>query len=139
LSLPGASEQVIWEGDLTFKVGGKMFAHTVLEVAPVWLSFKVSRENFAELIERPGIIPAPYLARAQWIALERRDALPLDQLAALLRESYDLVVAKLPRKVRDELSGTKAAPHAVSRKSPANKQRSGKKRSGVPAKNRKKK
>jgi len=138
LSFPGASEHVIWEGDLTFKVDGKMFAHTVLEVAPVWLSFKASHENFAELTERPGIIPAPYLARAQWIALEQRDALPLDELAGLLRESYDLVVAKLPRKVRDELSPTSEAPHTVSRKSAASKQRSGRKHSKIPAKNRKK-
>ena len=138
LSFPGASEHVLWEGDLTFKAGGKMFAHTVLEVAPVWLSFKASHENFAELTERPRIIPAPYLARAQWVALEKRDALPLDELAGLLRESYDLVVAKLPRKVRDKLSRASAAAHAVSRKSAASKQHSGKKRSKVQAKNRKK-
>jgi predicted DNA-binding protein (MmcQ/YjbR family) len=103
LSFPGAFEQVVWEGDLTFKVAGKMFAHTVLEVAPVWLSFKTSHENFAELTERSGIVPAPYLARAQWIALETRDALPLDELARLLRESYDLVVSKLPAKTRKNL------------------------------------
>jgi predicted DNA-binding protein (MmcQ/YjbR family) len=138
LSFPGASEHVIWEGDLTFKVGGKMFAHTVLEVAPVWLSFKTSHENFAELTERPGIIPAPYLARAQWIALEKREALALDQLAGLLRESYDLVVAKLPRKIRDKLSRTSAAAHAVSPKSAGGKQRSGKKHSKIQAKNREK-
>ncbi|SRR6266852_3874084 len=104
LSLPGATEQTVWEGDLTFKVAGKMFAHTVLEVAPVWLSFKCSPENFAELTERAGIIPAPYLARAQWIALETKDALPPDELTRLIRESYDLVVAKLPKKTRDTLS-----------------------------------
>jgi predicted DNA-binding protein (MmcQ/YjbR family) len=138
LSFPGASEHVIWEGDLTFKVGGKMFAHTVLEVAPVWLSFKASQENFAELSERPGIIPAPYLARAQWVALENKDALPLDQLAALLRESYNLVVAKLPREIRDNLSRSHATPNAASRKSPANKVRSKKKHSNVGAKKKKK-
>jgi len=138
LSFPGTSEHVIWEGDLTFKVGGKMFAHTVLEVAPVWLSFKASHENFAELTERPGIVPAPYLARAQWIALENRDALPLDELAGLLRESYDLVVAKLPGKVRDALSRTSEARHTVSRNSTTSKRRSRKKSSKVPAKNKKK-
>lgn len=137
LSFPGASEHVIWQGDLTFKVGGRMFAHTVLEVAPVWLSFKASHENFAELTERPGIIPAPYLARAQWVALEKKDALPLDQLAALLRQSYDLVVAKLPRKIRDNLSRCYATPTATSRKSPANKVRSEKKHSNARAKRKK--
>src|SRR5882724_7023242 len=104
LSFPGATEQTVWEGDLTFKVENKMFAHTVLEVAPVWLSFKCSPENFAELTERAGVIPAPYLARAQWVALESRDALPLEELNDLLRQSYELVVAKLPRKTRELLS-----------------------------------
>src|SRR5215470_15418570 len=104
LSFPQATEHVIWEGDLTFKVAGKMFAHTVLEVAPVWLSFKCSPEDFAELTERNGIIPAPYLARALWVALETKDALSPDELASLLRKSYDLVVAKLPKKVRENLS-----------------------------------
>jgi predicted DNA-binding protein (MmcQ/YjbR family) len=103
LSFPGVTEHEIWHGDLTFKVGNKMFAHTVLEVAPVWLSFKASDEKFAELVERQGVIPAPYLARAKWVALETRDAIPASELRDLLREAYDLVVAKLPKKTQAAL------------------------------------
>jgi predicted DNA-binding protein (MmcQ/YjbR family) len=122
LSFPGATEQTVWEGDLTFKVANKMFAHSVLEVAPVWLSFKTSPENFAELTERAGIIPAPYLARAQWVALETRDALPVDELTRLLRESYALVVGKLPKKTRELLSqGAAPKPKASSRRRSAKK------------------
>jgi predicted DNA-binding protein (MmcQ/YjbR family) len=102
LSFPHATEQVTW-GDLTFRISGKIFAVTVLEPAKVWLSFKCSAENFAELTERAGIIPAPYLARAQWVALETRDALSREELATLLRESYDFVFAKLPGKTRESL------------------------------------
>jgi predicted DNA-binding protein (MmcQ/YjbR family) len=102
LSFPHATEQVTW-GDLTFRISGKIFAVTVLEPAKVWLSFKCSAENFAELTERAGIIPAPYLARAQWVALETREALSREELATLLRESYDFVFAKLPRKTRESL------------------------------------
>jgi len=105
LSFPGATEQIQWGDDLLFKVGGKMFAVTRLEPAKVWLSLKASPETFAELTERPGVIPAPYLARAKWIALESRDALPAAEIAQLLRESYELVLAKLPRKMRDSLAG----------------------------------
>jgi predicted DNA-binding protein (MmcQ/YjbR family) len=103
LSFPHATEQITWGSDLTFRVAGKIFAVTVLEPAPVWLSFKCSPESFAELTERNGIIPAPYLARARWVALETKDALPPDELASLLRESYNLVVAKLPKKTREAL------------------------------------
>jgi predicted DNA-binding protein (MmcQ/YjbR family) len=71
----------------------------------VWLSFKASAENFHELTERAGIIPAPYLARAQWIALEREDALSTAEIKRLLRKSYDLVFAKLTKKSRTALAG----------------------------------
>jgi predicted DNA-binding protein (MmcQ/YjbR family) len=124
LAFPGATEQIQWGNDLLFKVGGKMFAVTPLEPAPVGLSFKASPENFAELTERLDIIPAPYLARAQWVALQTRDALPADELAHLLRESDDMVFAKLPKRMRDAVSSSKPeAPKARSKKS-AKKKRS---------------
>lgn len=100
LSLPDTTEQIQWGSDLLFKVHGKMFAATPLEPARVCLSFKCSDEAFAELTERPGVIPAPYLARAKWVALETRDAITREELAELLRGSYGLVVAKLPKKLR---------------------------------------
>jgi len=81
-----------------------MFAVLVLEPAKVWLSFKCSPEDFAELIEHPGIIPAPYTARYHWIALETENALAVTELKRLLRRSYDLVFEKLPRKARATLA-----------------------------------
>ena len=107
LSFPQTTEQIQWGDDLVFKVAGKIHAITVLNPAKIWLCFKVSPEKFAELTERPGIIPAPYLARAKWVALETKDALPSDELALLLRESYDMVVAKLPKKTREALASGK--------------------------------
>lgn len=101
LSLPGATEKVTWGADLTFRISEKIFAVTVLEPAKVWLSFKCSAENFAELTERAGIIPAPYMARNQWIALETKEALQREELRGLLRESYDLVFGKLPKKIQE--------------------------------------
>ena len=68
LAFPHATEQIQWGNDLVFKVAGKMFAVAPLEPAPVCLSFKCSDESFAELTERPKIIPAPYMARAKWVS-----------------------------------------------------------------------
>jgi predicted DNA-binding protein (MmcQ/YjbR family) len=107
LGFPHATEQVQWGYDLVFKIGGKMFAITPLEPARVFLTFKADDESFADLTERPGIIPAPYLARARWVALENADALSPEELASLLRLSYDLVLAKLPKKTRERLLSTK--------------------------------
>lgn len=109
LAFPHATEEVTWGADLTFRITGKIFAVTVLEPAPVWLSFKCTAENFAELTERQGIIPAPYMARNMWVALQNRDALSRDELTVLLRESYDLVFAKLPKKTQQALLQQKAS------------------------------
>ena len=75
MSLPHVTEQVQWQIDLVFKIGGKMFAIVVLEPHTTCLAFKCSPEDFEELIERPGIIPAPYIARKMGRArILRRDA-----------------------------------------------------------------
>jgi predicted DNA-binding protein (MmcQ/YjbR family) len=103
MSLPHATESLQWGDDLVFKVGGKMFAVLVLQPAGVWLSFKTTPEEFAELTERPGIIPAPYAARYHWVALETSGALAGLELKQLLRRSYDLVFEKLPKKTRTAL------------------------------------
>jgi predicted DNA-binding protein (MmcQ/YjbR family) len=105
LALPGVTEQIQWGYDLVVKVGGKMFAVAPLEPAPVCLSFKCSDESFAELTERPKIIPAPYLARAKWVALESPDAIARGELSELLRASHALVFAKLPKRTQEELKG----------------------------------
>jgi predicted DNA-binding protein (MmcQ/YjbR family) len=107
LAMPHAAESLLWGDDLVFKIGGKMFAALVLKPAKVWLSFKCSPEEFAELTERPGIIPAPYSARYHWVALETHDALARTELERLLRGSYDMVFAKLPRKTQSALSNAK--------------------------------
>jgi predicted DNA-binding protein (MmcQ/YjbR family) len=103
LGFPHATEQVQWEDDLVFKVAGKLFAVAPLVPAKVTLSFKCTPEEFAELTEREGIIPAPYMARAQWVALEPGATLPAAELKRLLRQSYDLVAARLPKKTQAEL------------------------------------
>ena len=109
LSFAGATEQIQWGDDLVFKVAGKMFAVTPLVPGHNWLSLKASLESFAELTERPGIVPAPYLARAKWVAIETPNVLDAAEVATLLRTSYDLVAAKLPRRTRENLASAKPA------------------------------
>jgi len=104
LTLPHTTEQVLWGDDLVFKIGGKMYAVVVLAPHKVVMSFKCTPEVFAELIEQPGIIPAPYSARSHWVALEREDALPRTEIKRLIGQSYGLVFAKLPKKKQAELA-----------------------------------
>lgn len=101
LSFPHATENVQWGADLVFKIAGKMFTVVSLEEASDHcMSFKCTPEKFAELTERNGIVPAPYVARYHWVALEKFDALGEKELKALLRNSYDLVFEKLPKKAK---------------------------------------
>jgi predicted DNA-binding protein (MmcQ/YjbR family) len=104
LSHPYTTEQIQWGNDLLFKVGGKMFAGVPLEPARVWLTVKADPEEFPELVERPGVIPAPYLARAKWIAIENERSLPRAEVLRLVTKSYDMVFANLPKKLQAELA-----------------------------------
>ena len=110
LSFPHATENVQWGNDLVFKIAGKMFAVMALE-GPVKyiMSFKCTEEKFNELIEQEGMDPAPYMARNKWVAIERLDVLSDKELKSLLRKSYDLVVEKLPKRVREQLGAPTAA------------------------------
>ena len=108
LSLPHATERVQWGNDLLLCIGEKMFA--VLTLDPSYghaMSFKCTPEKFAELTEQEGIVPAPYVARYHWVALERFDALKEKELKSLLRNSYEMVLAKLPKRTRTQLDKTK--------------------------------
>ena len=98
--LPATTEEVLWGNDLVFKVGGKMYAAMPLEPGGLCLSFKAPEDEFADLCERDGVIPAPYVARYFWVALERENAIPVAELKRLIKQSYDLVRAKLPKKVQ---------------------------------------
>lgn len=105
LSLPHVTERVQWGNDLLFCIGGKMFAVAALDPKySTKLSFKCTPEKFAELVESEGIIPAPYVARYHWVALEDLDALSQRELKELLKTAHQLVHSKLPKKVQAGLA-----------------------------------
>jgi predicted DNA-binding protein (MmcQ/YjbR family) len=118
LSLPHATEDVQWEHNLLFRIAGKMFCIANLEpaVSPTKICFKCTPEKFAELVEIDGIIPAPYMARNHWVAMIEIDALRQPEIKELIQLSYQMILEKLPKKTRSELSAkfpaktTKAKP-----------------------------
>ena len=100
LAFPGATEDIKWGADLCFSVGEKMFCVTGIEEKAGGMSFKCTPERFDELIERPGIEPAAYVARYKWVHVKDRDALPKKELKELIAQSYQLVFDKLPPKIK---------------------------------------
>lgn len=97
LSLPGAREDYKWGGVRVFSIAEtKMFA--VLNLAGAGLSFKVDAPVFLGYVDRPGVRPAPYLARAHWVSVAAPYALGGDELRELLQRSHQLVVRRLPKR-----------------------------------------
>lgn len=100
LSLPGAREDIKWGGVRVFSVAEtKMFALIHL-ASHDGLAFKVDLDLFLGYCDRPGIRPAPYLARAHWISLTSPYSMGGEELRALLTRSHQLVVAKLPKRLK---------------------------------------
>ncbi|MGQ7814319.1 hypothetical protein B6S59_03360 [Pseudomonas sp. A46] len=96
LQLPGAREDLKWGSNRVFSVAGnKMFA--ILDFLGDGLAFKVHPELFLGYLDRPGIRPAPYLARAYWISMQAPWPMGDTELRDLLTRSHQLVVARLPK------------------------------------------
>lgn len=104
LNLPGAQEDIKWGADLCFMIAGKMFCATSID-PPHKVSLKVTDEQFGDLTVLPGIEPAPYLARYNWVQLQTWDVLADQEWERMIEQSYQLVVAKLPKSKLKNLIG----------------------------------
>ena len=103
--LPGATMDVKWGADECYCVMTKMFAVFFVDAGKGrTMSFKCDPERFLELTDIPGIIPAPYLARAHWVQVTDAKALSDSDARALVARSHALITAKLTRRDRDAIA-----------------------------------
>ena len=101
---PGVTRDTKWGVDMVLSVGGKMFAVIPSDGSEGGrLSFKVADERFLELTDQPGIIPAPYLARARWISITEPQRFATIELETFILDAYTLIRAKLTKKLQAEL------------------------------------
>ena len=100
---PGVSSDVKWGADRVYSVAGKMFAVCLDQPNIEAISFKVPDELFLALTDQPGIIPSPYAARYKWVRVTEPARYGDAWLAARIRESYELVAARLPKKTQRAL------------------------------------
>lgn len=120
--LPFVTEDVKWGDHLCFSIAGKLFVVCSLDAAAAHrMSFKCSPERFAELVEREGIIPAPYMARNFWVALETFQAMRDPEIRDSVRGSYRLKVESLPKKIREQMANGQAPASAIRKRSPRKK------------------
>jgi len=97
--LPHVTEDVKWGSDLCFCIGKKMFCVIPLE-GELRITFKVWDDEFDDLSVCNGFIPAPYLARNKWVTLVDLTVLNRKELENYLKQSYELIKAKLPKKLQ---------------------------------------
>lgn len=100
LRLPATTEDLKWDVHLCFNVGGKIYLLTEPDEVPPRASFKVTPEQFEQLMEQPGFRPASHLGRYHWVDIDDINRLSPARWEQLIRESYRLVAAKLPAKAR---------------------------------------
>lgn len=100
----GVTHDIKWDDDLVASVAGKMFAVYCLRGAHAGrIGFKVPDEHFLAMTEQAGIIPAPYAARFKWVSVTEPARHDAAWHGEMIRQSYTLVAAKLPRKTRRTL------------------------------------
>src|SRR5471032_1104708 len=103
-SLPAATRTVQWEGVTVFKVGGKMFCliappdHSVGRIC-----LKCPTEHYDALSRAEGFRPAPYLARAKWVAVDDLQVLTPAEMKAYIKRAHAVIAAALPKKKQAEL------------------------------------
>jgi predicted DNA-binding protein (MmcQ/YjbR family) len=110
LQLPHVVETMQWGANLVFwvgdkRIGGKMFALLNLDDDHrAVLSFAAGLDRYADLLETQGVIPAPYLARAHWVAILHWRVLGSSELEEHLKHGHSVVYGKLPKKTRAVLA-----------------------------------
>ncbi|MEO4004796.1 MULTISPECIES: MmcQ/YjbR family DNA-binding protein [unclassified Flavobacterium] len=102
-SFPAVTEDIKWGNDLCFLIANKMFCVIGLDSTPLTVSFKTTEEDFDQLIARPHIKPAPYMARYKWVLVEDSSVLTPKEWEHYIAQSYQLIKGKLPAKIQASL------------------------------------
>lgn len=105
LSLPGASERFPFDDKTyVFFVAEKMFCATNIETF-TYINVKCDPERAIELRERyPDVVPGFHMNKKHWNSIRTTGNLPDHLIKQWIRDSYDLVVARLPKRIREVFS-----------------------------------
>jgi predicted DNA-binding protein (MmcQ/YjbR family) len=94
---------VFWVGDKA--IGGKMFALVNLDGdGKAVISYAAGPQRYSELVEIEGVIPAPYMARIYWVAVERWNIFRTTEWEQQLSAAHALTFDKLPPRTRAVLA-----------------------------------
>jgi predicted DNA-binding protein (MmcQ/YjbR family) len=101
LAKPGAWQDEPWEGDVVAKIGDKIFAFLGGSDG-VGVKGGRNRDEANEWLHRypDDASVMAYIGRSGWNTLRIGGAIPDDEIYQAVDDSYDLVVAKLPKRLR---------------------------------------
>lgn len=104
-ALPGATEDYPFgDGVAVFKVGGRMFALVPLEESPETVNLKCDPELALDLRDRyPSVRPGYHQNKRHWNTVELDGSIDDGDVRWMIDHSYELVVAGLPRAVRERI------------------------------------
>jgi predicted DNA-binding protein (MmcQ/YjbR family) len=103
LSFDAAVEEFPFNPETSvFKVQGKMFALTALDARPLKVNLKCDPDDALRLrAAHPDVIvPGWHMNKRHWNTVTADGTLPDRLITELVEDSYDLVVAGLPRAAR---------------------------------------
>ncbi|MGZ4183819.1 MAG: MmcQ/YjbR family DNA-binding protein [Solirubrobacteraceae bacterium] len=105
LSFPGSAETFPFGPETAvFKVSGKVFAISRLKENPLRVSVKCEPLLAEQLREaHAAVIPGYHLNKRHWNTVIIDGSLPERMIKDMIEDSYDLIVAKLPRSRRRAL------------------------------------
>ncbi len=108
VNLKSTSHVVQWGNASVWKIGGKVFAiHPGLNGKHIHtISFKCSELNYQILSQLEDIIPAPYLARGNWVQITTKNAMNNQDVKDYIKASYTIIAKKLTKKLQAELGLT---------------------------------
>jgi predicted DNA-binding protein (MmcQ/YjbR family) len=112
LDFPGAYEDFPFGPEASvFKVEKKLFAISLLKATPLKVSLKCEPELAEELRGSypDAIAPGYHLNKRHWNTVLADGTLPDAMVRDMVEDSYDLIVAAMPRAVRERLGWTVSA------------------------------
>ena len=105
LAKPGSTEERPFGPDtLVFKVMRKMFALTGDEPQPESVNLKCDPDDamyFRQQFE--GVRPGYHMNKKHWNTVDLAGSVPESLIQEMIDDSYELVVARLPRNSKQEL------------------------------------
>jgi len=103
LALPGTKLTMPW-GSPHFRVAEKIFCGYGVKDGKRVMSAKLRFEHAKKVIEDARFWPSPYVGKHGWVSFDVAKRKSWDEVAALIRESYELIA---PKRLLAELRGAR--------------------------------